>query len=319
MPAVKRKQPPQSGQSDQNGSVSKKMKNGAQSLKQSKRRSKKNKRKKARQKKKMNLPSRLSRIINYGAKKAQTLLTQRNATIRCPGNGDTTKGTKSKTNGDVKPLLASRSSSISPHESRFERGIPKDRLISLDCEMVGVGPQGRISALARCSIVDYNCNVLYDAYIKPELEILDYRTPWSGIRKQDMEDATPFKKAQPLIQGILDGKILCGHSIRFDLAVLQMGHPKEDIRDTSMYRGLQELAGLTLRTGQHPGLKKLTKLLFGHSIQSGEHCSVEDAKATMNLYKLVENQWEEERISVFPERDFRLSFMDDHYWPDDLE
>ncbi|NXT69003.1 I20L2 protein, partial [Chaetops frenatus] len=32
---------------------------------------------------------------------------------------------------------------------------PPPRLVAMDCEMVGTGPGGRTSALARCSIVTY--------------------------------------------------------------------------------------------------------------------------------------------------------------------
>jgi RNA exonuclease 4 len=40
-------------------------------------------------------------------------------------------------------------------------------VLALDCEMVGVGPQGERSALARCSIVNIRGEIVYDKYIKP--------------------------------------------------------------------------------------------------------------------------------------------------------
>lgn len=33
--------------------------------------------------------------------------------------------------------------------------------------------------------------------------------------------------------------------------------------------------------------------LFGEKIQQGEHCSVEDARATMAIYRQVEREWED--------------------------
>jgi hypothetical protein len=60
-----------------------------------------------------------------------------------------------------------------PQKSRFE----SKKVLALDCEMVEVlkgsictasGPQElRSSALARCSIVDWDGNTLLDLYVKP--------------------------------------------------------------------------------------------------------------------------------------------------------
>lgn len=70
------------------------------------------------------------------------------------------------------------------------------KYVAIDCEMVGTGPQGRLSELARCSVVNYEGDVIYDKYVQPELPIVDYRTRWSGITKQHMKRAIPFKAAQ---------------------------------------------------------------------------------------------------------------------------
>uniref|UniRef100_H9GKD7 Exonuclease domain-containing protein n=1 Tax=Anolis carolinensis TaxID=28377 RepID=H9GKD7_ANOCA len=68
--------------------------------------------------------------------------------------------------------------------------------VAIDCEMVGTGPGGKTSELARCTVVSYDGDVIYDKYIHPELPVVDYRTPWSGITHRHMENATPFKVAQ---------------------------------------------------------------------------------------------------------------------------
>jgi apoptosis-enhancing nuclease len=70
------------------------------------------------------------------------------------------------------------------------------KCVAIDCEMVGTGPRGRVSELARCSVVSYHGDVLYDKYIRPELPIVDYRTRWSGITRKHMHKAIPFQVAQ---------------------------------------------------------------------------------------------------------------------------
>lgn len=79
------------------------------------------------------------------------------------------------------------------------------KMVAIDCEMVGTGPKGHVSSLARCSIVSYSGDVLYDEYILPPCHIVDYRTRWSGIRKQHMVNATPFKIARSQVRGMGDG------------------------------------------------------------------------------------------------------------------
>lgn len=60
----------------------------------------------------------------------------------------------------------------------------------MDCEMVGVGPEGRESSLARVSIANYYGHVLLDAFVRQRERVVDYRTQWSGIRPKDMINGT---------------------------------------------------------------------------------------------------------------------------------
>lgn len=192
-----------------------------------------------------------------------------------------------------------------------------DRCVAIDCEMVGTAYGGTTNALGRCSIVNYDGEVLYDKYIKPDLPIMDYRTRWSGITAAHMENAVPFHQAKPTIQTMLKGKIVIGHDVQNDFRVLCFGHPHEDIRDTSRYRGLRFLAGEDGKK-RSVGLKAMVGRLLGKTIQFGSHCSVEDARATMSLYRLVDKQWEEDANSLYPDQHFRSSLLDDHFWPDNL-
>jgi hypothetical protein len=43
--------------------------------------------------------------------------------------------------------------------------------LALDCEMVGAGPEGARSILARCSIVNWSGQVVYDKFVKPTEEV----------------------------------------------------------------------------------------------------------------------------------------------------
>ena len=82
-----------------------------------------------------------------------------------------------------------------------------------------------------------------DEYVKPTQRVTDYRTRWSGIRAKDLVGAPSFQEVRQRAAAILRGRILVGHALHNDLAVLKLSHPPALIRDTSLYPGLrQELA-----------------------------------------------------------------------------
>lgn len=70
------------------------------------------------------------------------------------------------------------------------------KYLAIDCEMVGTGPKGKNSELARCSIVSCDGDVVYDNFIKPLNPVTDLRTRWSGIRWQNLRNASPFSEAR---------------------------------------------------------------------------------------------------------------------------
>ncbi len=53
------------------------------------------------------------------------------------------------------------SAKISSRETRLIAKM-REKVIGLDCEMVGIGENGEKSVLARCCLVDFEGNVLYD-------------------------------------------------------------------------------------------------------------------------------------------------------------
>ena len=163
------------------------------------------------------------------------------------------------------------------------RGKKKREIVALDCEMVGVGTTNQ-SALGRCSIINYDGDVIYDSYIRPSNPITDYRTLWSGITPRHMERAKPFVTATREIQTIIAEKIVIGHDLRHDFSALNFTHPQPLIRDTSSLQ--------VLLLPHVPSLRLLAKVLLDCDIQMGKHCSIEDSRTCLSIYKLFENSWE---------------------------
>ncbi|XP_035192146.1 apoptosis-enhancing nuclease isoform X2 [Oxyura jamaicensis] len=201
------------------------------------------------------------------------------------------------------------------------------KYVAIDCEMVGTGPRGRQSELARCSVVGYHGDVIYDKYVRPQLPVVDYRTRWSGVTQRHLRNAIPFRVAQAEILKILKDKIVVGHAIHNDFQALKYFHPKDRTRDTSQIPLLNRKAGLPLRASA--SLKSLAEHLLHKKIQVGcrGHSSVEDAQTAMELYRLVEVQWETELARSQPPRPPSPpadpstdsdQYLDDQYWPTDL-
>lgn len=182
------------------------------------------------------------------------------------------------------------------------------KFIAIDCEMVGVGPTPDTdSALARVSIVNYHGHQLYDSFVQPKETVTDYRTFVSGITPQLLQSARTFEAVQADVATLLDGKILVGHAIKHDLEALLLGHSKRDIRDTSRHPPFRQLAG-----GKTPGLKKLAREVLGVDIQGGEHSSIEDARATMLLFRREKEGFEKEHMKKFGPDHKRLDVFADH-------
>ena len=182
-----------------------------------------------------------------------------------------------------------------------------ENLVSLDCEMVGVG-QSKRDALARCSIVDYHGNVLYDQFVKPTEQITDYRTKWSGILPHHMKRGIPFKVARKQVLSVIENKIIIGHSLHFDFKMLKIRRPSSQIRDTSKCMLLRKIANFPNQ--QTPSLKRLSSAILGRDIQYGTHCSVEDSVAAMDLYRSVEEEWEQGEATK------SSKYLSDMFWPE---
>ncbi|NWS91540.1 REXO4 exonuclease, partial [Toxostoma redivivum] len=161
------------------------------------------------------------------------------------------------------------------------------RAVAMDCEMVGVGPKGEDSIVARVSIVNQFGKCVYDKYVKPTEKVTDYRTAVSGIRPQNINTGEDFKTVQKEVAEILKGRILVGHALRNDLQVLLLDHPQKKIRDTQRYKPFKERV-----KSSSPSLKLLCARLLNIQVQTAEHCSIQDAQAAMRLYTLEKKKWE---------------------------
>ena len=179
-------------------------------------------------------------------------------------------------------------------------------VFALDCEMcfTGCGLE-----LAKVSIIRSDGNLFYESFVRPEREIVDYNTRFSGISEKDLNTSPSpsfnnsrrastasnssssstgsngytrtvktIKEVQKdLLKFIFDDTILIGHSIENDLKALKLIH--KTIIDTSI--SFPHYYGLPYKRS----LKSLTKSILKRDIQQHEtgHCSFEDSRACLEL------------------------------------
>jgi len=167
----------------------------------------------------------------------------------------------------------------------------KSHYVALDCEMVGVGPFGNKSALARVCVIDWDYSILIDTFVIVEEPVTDYRTRVSGVKAEDIYYGLPINHVRNLVLRIIKDKVLIGHGLKCDLEALGITHPWQDLRDSTMF----PLYTIIKYPGQNPRARKLRELakeFLDLTIQEGEHSPDEDATVAFKLYKLKYGEWE---------------------------
>nr|QDO16554.1 DNA polymerase lambda [Crypthecodinium cohnii] len=163
-------------------------------------------------------------------------------------------------------------------------------IVALDCEFVGVGRNtsgigGERNALARASVVSYSGDVLLDTFVKVEEPVTDFRIHVTGLTQANLDQGISFQEARDHVIRLLEGRVVVGHSLAHDFKVLNYHPPAVLLRDTSSCPHL--------RPGDKgKSLKALSEQHLGVKIQDGTHCSVEDARAALYLYRSVQDLWD---------------------------
>ncbi|EDQ88131.1 uncharacterized protein MONBRDRAFT_37665 [Monosiga brevicollis MX1] len=175
----------------------------------------------------------------------------------------------------------------------FEQQIDRP-LYALDCEMVTVRGKGGAmkSALGRISIINATGQVVIDEFVRPQQPIVSYNTRWSGIRKRDLVDATPFPKVRDRLRTILKNARVVGHAVSNDFRAMNLTSKELNalVYDTSASSTLK-IAALGENDGNAVSLKRLSKYLLHRTIQEKQHCSLIDARVTLELYQYDVNLW----------------------------
>lgn len=171
-------------------------------------------------------------------------------------------------------------------DAEFVAGRHAEIHINADGDTETIRPKQLV--LARVSVVRGQGERLgtpfIDDYISIKVPIVDYLTEYSGIKEGDLDprtsqyDLVPLKVAYKKLWVLLNlGCKFVGHGLKGDLRVINIQIPRAQIADTL------ELYSLAAR--KNLSLKFLSWCVLHEKIQIRTHDSIEDARATLMLYK----------------------------------
>ncbi|XP_074308793.1 small RNA degrading nuclease 1-like [Silene latifolia] len=151
-------------------------------------------------------------------------------------------------------------------------------LLAVDCEMVLC--EDGTEALVEICVVDRDLQIKLHEFVKPEKQIVDYRTQITGVSAKDLDGITcSVKDIQKSMRRLLcRGEILVGHSLSNDLKAMKVDHAK--VIDTSfIYKYGDE------STRKRPSLNDLCKTVLGYELRKkgASHNCADDACAAMKL------------------------------------
>ncbi|KAL4783455.1 ribonuclease H-like domain-containing protein [Aspergillus varians] len=109
---------------------------------------------------------------------------------------------------------------------------PRKKVVSLDCEFVGVGECGYSVLAQLCAVDVLTGKVLLDVLVEPGDEVWNYRTKHSGLtartferyREKGLVLADPAAVREALFKHIDRDTILVGFSLHNDLQMLEVSH-----------------------------------------------------------------------------------------------
>lgn len=149
-------------------------------------------------------------------------------------------------------------------------------VFAVDCEMCYTV---RGLECTKVTVVDVEGRTMYDAFVRPEHEIVDYNTRFSGITASHLsKHAKPLRQVQTeLLHIINENTVLIGHGLENDLRALKIVHC--NVVDTA--HSFPHLKGLPYKRS----LKNLAATVLDREIQCEDtgHDSFEDACTCMEL------------------------------------
>ncbi|TFK57483.1 hypothetical protein OE88DRAFT_139281 [Heliocybe sulcata] len=162
-----------------------------------------------------------------------------------------------------------------------------ERYLAVSVQNVFVGT--RIPMVARVSMADYRGNIVLDTFVRPIQPVTDYRTGETGLYPAHLANGRSFYEVQREIATVIREKILIGYCLWDFLSVIGTSHPAIDTRDVALFLPFRQ----TLRSKKMLTLPTLVDRLMARNIGAAYEDPLENARATLDLFRSCEELWED--------------------------
>lgn len=170
--------------------------------------------------------------------------------------------------------------------------------IVIDLEMTGLNPKrdavlevGAVKIRGKKRVEELNF------FVNPGCAIRQEVTALTGITEEMVRNGIPAQEAIHRVAEFTEGEILVGHNVIFDYSFLKQLAVNERI---SFERKAVDTLKLARRFLQEPPQKTLDSLCEYFGIKRARnHRALEDARATQELYELLEQQYFDENEAAF--------------------
>jgi len=169
-----------------------------------------------------------------------------------------------------------------------------NNVYALDCEMCYTT---KGLELTRISIVDMHLNEVYESLVKPDTQILDYNTRWSGLTEESLKNCNKkLKHVQSDLMKLFNkNTILIGHSLESDFKALKLIHT--NVIDTSVV--FPHKMGAPYKRALRNLMSEFLQKIIQEDVQG--HDSKEDAAACVSLmiWKINEDLRSKKFANIF--------------------
>lgn len=164
-----------------------------------------------------------------------------------------------------------------------------DSYVCVDLETTGLNPRtDRIIEIGAVRVEKHIIVEEWQTFVNPERKLEERIVALTGIRDEQLETAPTIEKTLPKLLGMIGDHALLGHGVTFDYSFIKraavnqrMSFEKEGIDTLKIAR--KYLADLESRS--------LGALCAHYGISHNAHRALQDAKATVELYRELTEQF----------------------------
>lgn len=168
-----------------------------------------------------------------------------------------------------------------------------DSFVCIDLETTGLDPKrDRIIEIGAVKVERGKVSEEWETFVDPERKLEERIVELTGIRDEQLSGAGKIAEILPELFAFLGNDVLLGHSVLFDFAFLKKAAVNERLSFERMGIDTLRIARKYLKDLESRSLESLCR---HYNIPHKAHRALEDARATVLLYrKLSEEFYEKE-------------------------